>query len=577
MSGRAMRRILAADIGSVHTRALLFDLVEGEYRLVAQGRRRSAAGAPSDDAHAGFVAALDEIAKAGGPKLFDEDMRLIRSGQPESVGVDYCLTTTSAGPPIRALLIGLYADQDIAASRRAIAPYYVDVAAELRLDDGLNARARLNRIAQCQPQLVVITGGTDGGARTALLEMLAVLRQAVALTHSGSRPQVIYAGNSSLIEAAREMLSQHVEVLIAPNIRQPDGFNLKGLQAALATVFHESKSGSQVFAKLAAASDSGILPSARGIETMTAFFSRQVSGGAIAIDIGSAHAQLSLAEGGEARTHLRNDIGLGGSAASALDLLGEAAIAEWLPFQPRRDELAQYVLDKGVGSDRLPLDMRERTIEYAIMRAGMRFMLAELGEEAGNRLSLALLAGGGFAGCGAGALDMLLLADGLQCDGILEVKSDRHGALSALGALATVQPKAVVQLLNRDVLEPVGSLIRVTGKASRGDTALKVSLRHENGDRQERVLKVGDLWRYPLAADAKVELQAQTPRGLAIGGKRRLRMELSGGRGGLLFDARLDPLASRANAREGALDMLRWFAAATDDDQPVLIPESWLG
>ena len=573
--GRAIKSILAADLGSVSTRALLFDMVDGEYRLVATANASNPVGAPIEAAISAFVTAAHEIGSLAGRQFLAEDGRLIRPEHGDEAGVDYCLTTTSAGPPIRAMLMGLYADQDVAAARRAVAPFHIDVIGELRLDDGTSSRARLNRIAQSGPQLVVVTGGTDGGARGALLEMLSVLRQAVAAINSGSRPRVIYAGNSGLSAAVREMLSQHVEVIYAPNIRQPDGIRLDGLQQALAAFFDEIKRGQARFAQVAASSDSGFLSGARSLETMAAFFSRQRSGGAIAIDFGGGHAQISVAASGEAHTLVRHDLGLGQSAASALDCLGEEALTDWLPFTPRRDELRQYVVDKGAGAGRLPLTMRERAIEYAILRAGIRHMLAAL-EHTPQGLSLALLAGGILAGDGAGALNMLLLADALACDGVLHVKADPHGALAALGALARLQPQAVVQLLNGDVLEDLGALIRVAGQASRGDTAMKISLRHDNGERTQRDLKVGDLWHLPLAADEGVDMQIQTPRGLAVGGKRRLRMRLAGGRGGLLFDARLDPLAYSANASERAVNMLRWFAAATGDEQPVLIPESWL-
>ena len=121
--------------------------------------------------------------------------------------------------PLRAVLAGLYEQHDIAAARRAIAPFYMDAVAEVHLEDGLGARGRLNRIVHSRPQVILVTGGTDGGARTVLLELLAVVRQAVSLITQGSRPIVVFAGNKDLSVSAREMLSQHVEVLISPNVR----------------------------------------------------------------------------------------------------------------------------------------------------------------------------------------------------------------------------------------------------------------------------------------------------------------------------------------------------------------------
>ena len=580
MSERPINSILAADFGSVNTRALLFDVVEGEYRLVAQGRGRTTIGTPGEDAHIGLSAALREMAEATGRRFLDEQGHVIRPEQADRVGVDYYLTTASAGHALRAVLVGLYPGQDLAAAQRAIAPFYIEIAAAVHLEDGLGPTGRLNRIVHSRPQLILITGGADGGARTVLLEMLSVVRQAVSLLPMGGRPTVIYAGNSSLTASVREMLSQHVEVLAAPNIVAGDRAR-EATQSALARVVDDHQRRDKGFRRVAAMTDSGIVSTARGLETMTAFFSRALRQAVLAIDIGSARSSLTLASMGRVWTGIRKDIGLGQSAASALALVDEEAISEWLPFHPREGELAQYVTNKGLRPEGVPLDMRERYIEYALLRASLRFMLGAA-REPGNsaidpaRAGMALLAGAALSGGVPGALDLLLLSDALQCDGVLRVKADPYGALAALGALAAVQPTAVVQLANSAVLEDVGALIRASGRASANAVALRVSARLESGELLKREVADGDVWRLPLEANASADVRIQARRGVSVGGKRRLRLQLTGGRGGLLFDARLDTLEKESSMTVRAVKMLRWFAAVSGEDEPVVIPESWL-
>lgn len=575
-----LNSILAADFGSVNTRALLFDVVEGEYRLVAQGRSRTTIGSPSDDVHLGLSSVLREMAEATGRRFFDEHGNIIRPEQVDRVGVDYYLTTASAGQALRAVLVGLYPGQDLAAAQRAIAPFYVEIAATVHLEDGLGPKGRLNRIVHSRPQLILITGGTDGGARTVLLEMLSVVRQAVSLLPMGGRPMVIYAGNSSMTQSVREMLSQQSEVLIAPNIVSGDSA-WEAARTVLASAVDDHKRHSRSFQRVAAMTDSGILPTARGIETMTAFFSRAMRQAALAIDIGGARTTLTLAGNGRVWTGIRNDIGLGHSAASALELIGEEGISEWLPFYPRKGELEQYVLNKGLRPGSVPLDMRERYIEYALLSACLRQMLS-MAREPGNsaidpaRVGMVLLAGAAITGGGGGALDMLMLSDALQCQGVLRVKADPYGALAALGALAAVQPTAVVQLANSNALEDVGTLICASGKSSPDETALRVSVRLESGELLKREIADGDVWHLPLETNARADVRIQVRRGLSVGGKRRLRLQLTGGRGGLLFDARLDTLEKERSMTVRAVNMLRWFAAVIGQEEPVVIPESWL-
>ena len=97
MSETTINSILAADFGSVNTRALLFDIAEGEYRLVAQGRGRTTIGSPVDDAHLGLATVLREMAEATGRRFLDEQGNVIRPEREDRVGIDYFLTTASAG------------------------------------------------------------------------------------------------------------------------------------------------------------------------------------------------------------------------------------------------------------------------------------------------------------------------------------------------------------------------------------------------------------------------------------------------------------------------------------------------
>ncbi len=578
--------ILAVDFGSVHTRVLLFDIVDGEYRLVANRQTKSTAGAPVDDLAVGLRQALGEIASASGRRFFDPRGELIKPEQSDRVGVDYCITTASAGAGIRTALLGLLPDISIKPAGRAGVPFYFNVVAEIHLDDGMNDRARVNRIVDSRPDLVLVSGGTDGGARSAMLQMLNLLREAVMAMPAGLRPTIIYAGNNSLAQSARDLLSQLVEVMVAPNIR-PTSRRLtpEPLLAALDQYYHEfSLTRGGAYRNIAGMSDSGITPTARGYETMTAFFARSHGVDTLTIDLGGSKSLLSFAAKGELRTVVRTDIGMGQSAASTLELVGEGAVKQWLPFHARRDELAQHALKKGLRSAAAALDMRERYIDYALLRAGIGYLLEALRADqlAGSRpvdltrLGLVITSGATITGSGQGALDMLLLADALDLQGVVNFKADRHGALPALGVLSATEPMAVVQLLEGGLVEHVGSLIRAGGRATPGKTALKLHIRSSNGKTLDREIAVGDVWHLPAPPGSSVEIRVQTARGIRIGDKRRLNMQLRGGRGGLLFDARLDRAPAEESITERAVKMLRWFAAVSGESQPVMIPESWL-
>ena len=99
--------ILAADFGSVNTRVMLFDLVDGEYRLVARGDGRTTLGYPLDDVSVGFDRILQTLTESTGRQFYNPAGEFITPETPNRSGVDYLLTTASAGRPVRAVLIGL--------------------------------------------------------------------------------------------------------------------------------------------------------------------------------------------------------------------------------------------------------------------------------------------------------------------------------------------------------------------------------------------------------------------------------------------------------------------------------------
>jgi hypothetical protein len=70
--GGSVHSILALDCGSLFTRALLVDRIEGEYRLVARGDAPTTAGPPWSDLMAGVRQALAQITAVTGRRLVDE-------------------------------------------------------------------------------------------------------------------------------------------------------------------------------------------------------------------------------------------------------------------------------------------------------------------------------------------------------------------------------------------------------------------------------------------------------------------------------------------------------------------------
>jgi len=349
--------VLAADFGSVNTRVVLIDLVDGEYRLVARGEGHTTVGYPVDDISVGLARVLHTISDATGRKFYDDDGQIITPEQDDRSGVDYFLTTASAGRPMRAVLVGLMPDVSLETAQRTVAGAYVEVVATLHLGDEMTEEERLNAILLSYPDLIFISGGTEGGAQSALLAITEVVKLAISLIDPAQRPVVIYAGNSQLIGGITDQFEGLVPMLIAENIRPlMDKENLASAAEELGTAYttYKERQGSG-FDIIAGMSNTGIQPTSSSYHIITDYYMRSRKENVIAIDFGSGTSVISVGFNGYVDTSISPNLGLGHSANRLVELVDPESIASWLPFVPQRGEIVNYALNKSLRPASIPM------------------------------------------------------------------------------------------------------------------------------------------------------------------------------------------------------------------------------
>src|SRR5574341_1916287 len=118
--------LLAVDIGGATTRAVLFDVVEGEYRFLASGSAPSTAEAPFKDTSEGVRNAIANLQAVTGHSLLDKERRLVTPSQADGSGVDAFVATLSAGPALKTVVVGLLSDVSLESARRLAGTTYAD-------------------------------------------------------------------------------------------------------------------------------------------------------------------------------------------------------------------------------------------------------------------------------------------------------------------------------------------------------------------------------------------------------------------------------------------------------------------
>jgi len=135
--GQVSESILVIDVGSVFTRAVLFDIVEGRYRFIACGTARTTAIAPYRNVSEGVRSALEELEKITTRVLLDEDLQLIVPRTDDGKGVDRMAAILSAGGPMRTVVVGLLKDVSVESARKLAQTTYSDILLEFSLNDQL--------------------------------------------------------------------------------------------------------------------------------------------------------------------------------------------------------------------------------------------------------------------------------------------------------------------------------------------------------------------------------------------------------------------------------------------------------
>jgi uncharacterized protein (TIGR01319 family) len=582
MSDNHVRSILAADFGSVYTRAVLIDLVDGEYRLVARGEGRTTDGFPVFDLAVGFERIVRELSEDTGRPLADHGRRIITPETSKREGVDLYALSASIGRPLRAVVIGLMPNVSIQSAIRATTGTYIDVRAIVSLDDQRTEEEKLNAILLSYPDVIFLTGGTNDGAEGMVMRNAELALLAVRLISADRRPSVVYAGNQALAVPIHEMFEPYTTVLIADNLRPSlENERLESARYQLGRAFDRYKESRQKsFANVAERSQTGILSSARGQTIVAEYLSKVEKANVAIVDAGSASFSIAVAENGKVYSSIRTDLGLGHSAPNTLETVGVEALRQWLPANVSASDLYNYALNKSVRPGSIPMNNWDLYLEHAFLRAGMRRALMDSNPEWQTKppaFSWIIGCGSALTRTGNAGYDAMLLLDSVQPAGVTVLETDPFGLIPAMGAIAAHAPQAVVQLLEGGNLTRLGIAFSASGKPRKVNSpALNVTIQPQ-GSKKKTKLKVlgGRLLVYPLGAGEYATVTVSCGWGMNINGKRRVKVTVEGGTLGLIFDARgrALPLGDTANKRATQLPV--WVADATGDEQ-IEIPARWL-
>lgn len=551
--------LLALDIGAVNTRAVLFDVVEGCYRFVAAGQSPSTADAPLVDVSEGVRQAVEHLQNVTGRAFLQPNHALIMPSQPDGSGVDGLVTVISAGPTLKAVVAGLLDDVSLQSAQRLAETTYARIVDRIGLNDSRKADEQINDLRRLQPDVVIVAGGTDGGASRSLRKVIEVIGLVCYLLPEHRRPAVLFAGNQNLSEDVSALLEKLTPLLrSSPNVRPSlETEDLGPASKELADIFVTIRQ-SQIHGVEELRLRSGcILPAAYAHGRMIRFLSRVYGGerGLLGVDVGASAATVSIGLGGNLHLKVYPQFGLGENLPSLIKHTELVDITRWLPLDISAGFVLDYIHQKATYPATLPATKEDLAIEQALARQALYLSVqsALRGLPGGWRsLQPGLLppfepifAGGGVV-TGAPTLgqSLLLLLDALQPVGITNIILDQNNLLPVLGAAAERNTLLPVQVLESGAFVNLALVVSPVCNADYGTVIMRVRLIQDDGLESQYEIKHGSLEVLPLAGGQSARLQIKPLRraDVGFGPGRGGTIRVTGGVLGIVIDARGRPL-----------------------------------
>ena len=553
--------VLAIDVGSVNTRASLFDVIDGRYRLVATSEAQSTVGPPLMDLSEGVRLAMDHVQAITGRRLVDESDSLILPTTGFGAGVDLFVASVSAGPKVKTILAGVMPGISMASVRRLADSTYIDVVGEISLVDHRKVEEQVDLIISQQPDLILTVGGTDNGAHNPVFQVLDILKLALSLMAEGQRPEVVFAGNRSLGALVTDQLAERTQVSLMPNVRPSIEIeDLAPARLQLAeTLFDIRSKRITGFQELKQWTGGILLPTAEAFGRLVRYLSKiyDPDKGVLGVDLGSSQTTIAAAFEGEINLTVNSKLGIGSSILGLLQEGNLHDILRWIPIDVGESEVRDYIYTKSVYPSSVPATAHDLQIEMAVARQIIRLALKNArktwpkGKNARSRLTLPpvepiLAAGATLARAPKPGQTVLMLLDALQPTGVTTLVLDPYSLGPALGSTAGPVPMATVQLLEAGVLVSLGTAVSPEGKGRVGRRVLSYSLDREDGSPPiSGDVEYGELVRLPLGPGQMGRLTLQPERGIDVGyGSlgRSATLRVSGGLVGLIIDARGRPI-----------------------------------
>ena len=602
-NNRPLNVIVATDCGSTTTKAILIEKIGDAYRQTYRGEAPTTVEAPFEDVTRGVLNAIAEIEELSGRKILDGD-RIITPCRDAKTGVDIYISTSSAGGGLQMMVTGVVQNMTGESAQRAALGAGAIVIDVLASNDGRLPHEKIERIRTMRPDMILMSGGTDGGAVTHVVEMAEYIAAAEPRPRFGAtyKLPLIYAGNKDAQGPVKKILGEKAALEVTDNIRPVlERENLGPARHKIHDLFLEHvMQQAPGYKKLIEMAGAPIMPTPAAVGVIMETIAKRERLNLIGVDIGGATTDVFSVFGGIFNRTVSANLGMSYSISNVLAEAGLANIMRWVPFTIDEQTLRNRIKNKMVRPTTIPQTLDELQIEQAISREALRLALIHhkslasglkgvqqertisdvfeqqtSGKTLIDMLTLDLIVGSGgiLSHAPRRVQSMLMMVDAYEPLGVTRLSVDSIFMMPHLGVLSTIDEKAATDVFTRDCMVYLGTCVAPIGQGKDNDPCATYEIAFPDGKTVKDQLRFGDLRLYPLEAGPKAKITMQPAKGVNLGAGvgQPITRDVEGGVVGLLLDGRGRPVQLPSDQQARITVLTRWFNAV--DLYPVLSAE----
>ena len=589
---RELNVILATDCGSTTTKAILIEKKGETYRQTFRGEAPTTVEAPFEDVTKGVLNSIGELEDLSGRKLLENE-KIIIPAEGEK-GVDIYISTSSAGGGLQMMVAGAVKSMTAESAERAALGAGAIVMDVLASNDKRPPHEKIDRIRQLRPDMILLSGGTDGGTVTHVVELAEYIMAASPKPRLGMsfKLPVIYAGNKEARESVSEVLGKVTEVHITENIRPVlEQENLFPARQKIQEMFLEHvMAQAPGYRKLMSWTGAPIMPTPSAVGEIMRTIARKNNISVIGVDIGGATTDVFSVFSDVFNRTVSANLGMSYSVSNVLAETGLENVLRWLPFAVPEEDLRNRIKNKMIRPTTIPQTLKDLQIEQALAREALRlafeqhkllavglkgvqqqrdvgaaFRQTMSGESLIRMELLDLLVGSGgvLSHAPRRVQSMYMMIDAFQPVGITRLAVDSIFMMPHLGVLATVDDKAATDVFEKDCMIFLGTCVSFKNKGKAKGNAVEYTLTMPGGQAVTGALPYGEMALHPLGVGEEARIEITPARGLDLGEGRgkTVTAKVSGGIIGVVIDTRGRPLELPADTSERQAAIKRWNEA----------------